>query len=138
MVKARIVVNGAVWAGTGYRRHAWTHARHRGAAGIVRNLPDGRAELFYDGPDESMRALVSDLRDWSIGVRRINVYAEGRRGYRPPWKEYEGFEIDYGDMPPYEREMTKNREWLAIGLMRLTDDVRGMREDLGKIRWPAD
>jgi acylphosphatase len=138
MSKTRIVVEGAVWAGTGYRPFASAFAKQAGAKGIVRNLPDGRAELFYDGPEEGIRQLVKDLRSWPPGVRRIDVYAEGRHGYRPPWKEYNGFEIDYGAMTPYEQEIINAREWFVINLMELRETFAGMRQDLKKIRWPAD
>jgi acylphosphatase len=119
MSKARIVVEGAVWAGTGYRVFAAAYARHEGANGLVRNLPDGRIEIFYDGSEASMRSLVKDLRGWNTGVngngiRRIDVCAEGRRGYEPAWKEYKGFEIDYGAMTPYEQEIINAREWFVI------------------------
>jgi len=143
MSKARIVVEGAVWAGTGYRVFAAAYARHEGANGLVRNLPDGRIEIFYDGSEASMRSLVKDLRGWNTGVngngiRRIDVCAEGRRGYEPAWKEYKGFEIDYGAMTPYEQEIINAREWFVINLMELRETFAGMRQDLRKIRWPAD
>jgi acylphosphatase len=143
MSKTRIVVDGSVWAGTGYRAFAEACAVHKGVNGLVRNLHDGRIEIFYDGPAEAVYPLIEELRRWDIGVcknsiKRINVYAEGRRGYTPAWKDYNGFDIDYGNMTQYEQELINGREWFVLGLMMLRDEFSGMREDLRKIRCPAD
>lgn len=142
MSKARIVVDGSVWAGTGYRAFAGECATYNGVAGLVRNIPDGRIEIFYDGPSEKVKPLVKELRCWDIlgdrrSIKRISVYPEGRRGYMPAWKDYHGFDIDYGDITQYEQEVINGREWFVLGLMTLRDEFSGMREDLRRLRTPA-
>lgn len=58
---ARLLVSGRVQA-VGFRAFACASARECGAAGWVRNLPDGRVEAWAQGPRPAVEALVAALR----------------------------------------------------------------------------
>jgi len=58
VVRRRVVVEGRV-QGVGYRAACARLARAAGVGGMVRNLPDGRVEAIFEGPPESVNALVA-------------------------------------------------------------------------------
>ena len=50
--------------GVGFRATAaWIARRHPIVRGWVRNLADGRVELLADGPEVSVAAYLSEVRD---------------------------------------------------------------------------
>jgi acylphosphatase len=54
--------------GVGFRATArWIARTHPSVRGWVRNLPDGRVELFADGPDTAVAAFLADVRDRMTG-----------------------------------------------------------------------
>mgnify|MGYP006387926543 FL=1 len=61
-----------------YRATCARLARRLGLGGSVRNLPDGRVEAVYEGPER----LVDEMVDWSRSspdlalVERLEVLAE--------------------------------------------------------------
>lgn len=59
LICRRVVVSGRV-QGVGFRWHTRERARELGLAGWVRNLPDGRVEVWVEGPEERVRAML----DW--------------------------------------------------------------------------
>lgn len=60
MTKAvHVFVSGYV-QGVGYRQGCRSTARSHGLVGWVRNLRDGRVEIFAQGPDQG----IDDLIDW--------------------------------------------------------------------------
>ena len=59
MKRVRVIVSGRV-QGVFFRATCAARARQRGLAGFVRNLPDGRVEAAFEGPDGSVDAMV----DW--------------------------------------------------------------------------
>lgn len=58
-VRQRVVVRGRV-QGVGFRASCARRAWQAGAAGWVRNLPDGAVEAVFEGPAPVVEALV----DW--------------------------------------------------------------------------
>lgn len=60
MRRVRVTVSGRV-QGVFYRATCARLARERGLAGAVRNLPDGRVEAVFEGPDEAVQEMI----DWS-------------------------------------------------------------------------
>lgn len=59
MKRVRVIVSGRV-QGVFYRATCAARARQRGLAGFVRNLPDGRVEAAFEGPDVAVESMV----DW--------------------------------------------------------------------------
>ncbi len=57
----RFFVSGLV-QGVGYRYFAHSAAQQLGIAGYVRNLSDGRVEVYAIGAEVQLRALLEDLR----------------------------------------------------------------------------
>jgi acylphosphatase len=77
--------------GVGYR--AWTRkkARELSLKGYVRNLPDGRVEVYAEGEEELLRKLLDSLYEgpFFAKVKSVN-YSFGQ-----PRGEYEDFVILY-------------------------------------------
>ncbi|MEZ6016411.1 MAG: acylphosphatase [Planctomycetota bacterium] len=59
VVARNVFVDGRV-QGVGFRWHTRAEARALGLTGWVRNLADGRVEVWCEGPAEAVRAL----EDW--------------------------------------------------------------------------
>ncbi|WP_456341932.1 acylphosphatase [Thermovibrio sp.] len=77
--------------GVGYR--AWTRrtAKELGLKGFVRNLPDGRVEVYAEGEEESLNRLLSLLYEGPFFARVEGV--EYR--FTEPRGEYEDFIVLY-------------------------------------------
>lgn len=59
MKRVRVIVSGRV-QGVFFRGTCAARARQRGLGGSIRNLPDGRVQAVFEGPDEAVDAMV----DW--------------------------------------------------------------------------
>lgn len=57
--------------GVGYRFFVLDHARRFGLAGSVRNLPDGRVEVFARGPRELLERM-EDLLERGPAFGRVD------------------------------------------------------------------
>ena len=86
MKRIRVVASGRV-QGVFYRASCARRARGLGLTGYVRNLPDGRVEAVFEGPD----AAVDEMVAWSgvgpdlANVDRLDVMLEdplGETGFR--------------------------------------------------------
>ena len=150
LVKARLIIKGNVH-GVGFRVWAGLFARRLGVGGLVRNLPDGSVESFVDGSKQAVeefvrRISVKGVSDdpLSLHVEEVEVFWEGDPGYKPPWKRYEGFEIDYGagELRAVDKEMFDSLEWSKLhfaGMSRVFreefGDMKGVfREELGGLK----
>ena len=62
--------------GVGFRATAVSIARrHPSVRGWVRNLADGRVELFADGPTVAVDEFLTDLREYMAGhIRNEDVF----------------------------------------------------------------
>lgn len=62
----------------GYRVSCARRAQAAGLAGMVRNLPDGHVEAVFEGPSDSVDALVAWCEHGppSARVRRVRVVDE--------------------------------------------------------------
>ncbi|MCX8060666.1 MAG: acylphosphatase, partial [Aquificaceae bacterium] len=60
MIALRVFVGGVV-QGVGYRAFAKRTAESYGLSGWVRNLPDGRVELFVQGSKEVVWSFLGEL-----------------------------------------------------------------------------
>jgi acylphosphatase len=57
VTRAHVWISGEV-QGVFFRHETRHRARAEGLAGWVRNLPDGRVEAVFEGPDESVERMV--------------------------------------------------------------------------------
>ncbi|HLJ61860.1 MAG TPA: acylphosphatase [bacterium] len=71
----RAFVSGRV-QGVGFRYFTQHAARRLGLDGYVRNLPDGRVEVFAEGGRRALESLVSTLRQGPAGAWVRDVQAE--------------------------------------------------------------
>jgi acylphosphatase len=86
-VRAHVFVSGTV-QGVFFRATTRKEARQHGVDGWVRNLADGRVEAVFEGPEESVAAMVSFCHDGSPAAEVTDVDVE----YEPPAGE-SGFEV---------------------------------------------
>jgi acylphosphatase len=69
-----VFVSGDV-QGVFFRYETRERARAQGLGGWVRNLPDGRVEAVFEGPEETVEAMVDWCRDGPPGARVTDVEA---------------------------------------------------------------
>jgi len=137
VIKARMLVEG-VLQGVGYRAIVKQAARFLGVKGLVRNLDDGRIEIFCEGSKTSLakfRKLI-DIKGKpediiSINVTKIDYFEEGEKGYCPVWKPYRGFEIDYGieKLSPFEESSLEDHEFGKLYFSSFRNELKSFRED---------
>jgi acylphosphatase len=75
MVAKRLLIEGRV-QGVGFRFFAEERAAVEGVHGYVRNLPDGRVEVFIEGDDQSVERVERALRRGPPGARVERVEVE--------------------------------------------------------------
>jgi acylphosphatase len=74
MHRAHVTVSGDV-QGVFFRYETRERARARGLAGWVRNLPDGRVEAVFEGPKETVEAMVDWCQEGPRGARVTDLEA---------------------------------------------------------------
>jgi acylphosphatase len=127
-----------VLQGVGYRAIVKQAARFLGVKGLVRNLDDGRVEIFCEGSKTSLEKFqkLIDIRGkpediLSINVTKIEFVEEGEKGYSPAWKLYRGFEIDYGveKLSPFEESSLEDHEFGKLYFSSFRNELKSFRED---------
>ena len=76
--RANVHVSGTV-QGVYYRANTRDAARDRGIDGWVRNLPDGRVEAVFEGPEDAVEEMIEWCHTGS------------------PAADVDGVEVEYGD-----------------------------------------
>jgi acylphosphatase len=81
--RAHVFVTGRV-QGVFFRAFTQRTASARGLRGWVRNLPDGRVEAVFEGPDEAVREQVAWCDEGSphARVEHVEVHWEEPAGER--------------------------------------------------------
>jgi acylphosphatase len=81
LTRRRVIVHGSV-QGVGFRYTLARAARDRGAAGWVRNCPDGTVEAVFEAEPEAMESLVQLAGEGPRGaeVQRVEVLDEDPEG----------------------------------------------------------
>jgi acylphosphatase len=137
VIKARMLVEG-VLQGVGYRAIVKQAARFLGVKGLIRNLDDGRVEIFCEGSKTSLekfRKLIEikgkpdDIM--SINVTKIEFFEEDEKGYSPAWKPYRGFEIDYDveKLSPFEESSLEYHEYEKLYFSSFRNELKSFREE---------
>lgn len=93
-INARLIVSGFI-QGVGYRAYVKQVAYRLKVRGTVRNLPDGRVEIYCNAPDrESYSRFKEMLEESEVGaVESIEQIFEGERGYGKGPEKWIGFNI---------------------------------------------
>ncbi len=88
--------------GVGFRATTRKIARAIGLKGLVRNLRDGRVEVFCEGTRNEIDELAERLKGLErtvLGVRPhvgdLSIHYQDENGFSPAWSEYSGFEVDH-------------------------------------------
>ena len=89
-MRRHVVVEGRV-QGVWFRGSTAEEARAHGVHGWVRNLPDGRVEAVFEGPESAVATLVRYCHHGPPGAR-VDQVSETTE---PP-EALEGFQIRYG------------------------------------------
>ena len=87
--RAHVFVTGTV-QGVYYRANTRDTAREMGVDGWVKNLPDGRVEAVFEGPENDVESMVEWCHDGSPAAEVADVDVE----YEAPTGK-DGFEIRY-------------------------------------------
>ena len=77
LVCRHVLVSGRV-QGVGFRWHARERATELGLAGWVRNLPDGKVELWLEGEAGAVEAMLAWLARGPTAARVLGVEAVER------------------------------------------------------------
>ena len=85
-----LYVSGRV-QGVGFRDFARREARRLGLGGWVRNLPDGRVEIWAQGPPGALSAFLEQVRRGPRAARVDGVEVQRAA----PSAEYVDFEVRY-------------------------------------------
>ena len=87
-MRMRVLVEGTV-QGVWFRESTRREAEANGVAGWVRNLPDGRVEAVFEGPNAGVEAMVMWCHHGPPNARvdRVQSWSE------PPSNEFTGFTV---------------------------------------------
>ncbi|MBM4400640.1 MAG: acylphosphatase [Crenarchaeota archaeon] len=126
-----------------YRAFVKRVANQLGLRGLVRNLPDGRIEVFCEGALSKINKLLKMMNyrgrkgdALSAYVESLSVYREGEKGYRGPWKEYGAFDVDYGFeiQSPVDRALIENLESGTLYVTSSRDEFGLLKDEFSMFR----
>ena len=121
--------------GSGYRALTKSYANRRG---LVRNLNDGKVEIFCEGSREKIEQLMKGIHvkgpasdPLSLNIDKLSVCWDGDKEFKDAWKPYSGFEIDYGpaELTQFERENLESLEWAKLRFTMLENGINSFRHD---------
>ncbi len=142
MAKITIIVDGWI-QGVGYRAFVKRVASQLGLKGLVRNLPEGKVEVFCEGTLPQVNKLLKMMSyrgrkddPLSAYVENISVYKEGEKGYRGAWKKYGEFDMDYGFkiQSPVNRALLEHLESGTLYVASSRDEFWLLRDEFAMFR----
>jgi acylphosphatase/uncharacterized protein YoxC len=144
LVKARLIIKGNV-QGVGYRAFVKLFASRLGIKGLVRNLDDGNVEVFVDGSKKAINEFLKKIDvkgkaedPLSPHVNEINVYWEGKHGYKGAWKDYVGFDYGIKKLSLAEREMLESLEWSKLHFVSMSrifrEEIDGAKQEIKGVK----
>jgi acylphosphatase len=137
LAKMRIIAEG-VLQGVGYRAIVKQAARFLGIQGLVRNLEDGRVEIFCQGSKNRIKKFLEIINIkgkhgdiMNIDVTKIELFKEREKGYSQAWKPYKGFEIDYGieKLSPLNESTLEDHEFGKLYFSTFRNELKTFREE---------
>jgi acylphosphatase len=88
--RAHVIISGRV-QGVSFRWYTSNMAQRLGLTGWVRNLPDGRVEAIFEGPDEAVRQAVA----WCHHGKRPARVEDVEVTYGAAIGEFKRFRVTY-------------------------------------------
>ena len=89
-IQGRLVHFSGTVQGVGFRYTARQLARGYSITGYVKNLPDGRVEIFVEGPADQIDAFLADIR------KRMGHYITAEeQELRQPTGKFTSFNIQF-------------------------------------------
>ncbi len=83
--RVQVFLEGRV-QGVGYRYATYQKARELGVKGFVKNLPDGRVEAVFEGPNDKLKSMLAWCERGGPRFARVdNIevnWQEGKSHYR--------------------------------------------------------
>ncbi len=92
MLAVGLIVSGRV-QGVGFRWWAQQTARALGLSGTVRNLPDGRVEVFAQGEPSPVRRMLRFVIEVPTTTGRPGLVDDYDLSWPDPQPEYRGFSV---------------------------------------------
>lgn len=89
--RAHVYISGYV-QGVFFRYHTRELAQRLGLRGWVRNMPDDRVEVVFEGEKEAVERMLEFCRRGPSGARVTDVEIKREQ----PRGEFSGFEVRYG------------------------------------------
>ncbi len=142
MKKTTIIVEGWI-QNVGYRTFIKQVAVNLGIKGLVRNLSNGKVEIFCEADSPKLEEFEQKISykgkkndPLSVYVENLAVHPEGEKEYLGPWKEYSDFEIDYGFeiQSPVDRAMLENLESGKIFVVSSNDKISALTDQFSMFR----
>jgi acylphosphatase len=131
MIRVRITVGGKVQR-VGYREKVQEAARELGIAGKVRNLKSGEVEIVCEGEKQGVEKFIKaiEIKDGLIEVKKITTTFE------EPAREFEYFEIEYGEVQEEltestgagRKELIAVRESVDAGFSKMDSNFQALGE----------
>ena len=90
MRRAEALISGRV-QGVWFRGSTVSEARRLGLVGWVRNLPDGRVQALFEGPEQKVRTAVSWCHEGPRSARVDSVAVT----WRDATGEFAGFDVRF-------------------------------------------
>lgn len=88
--RAHVFIRGRV-QGVSFRYYTVQEAQRNGVTGMVRNLPDGRVEAVFQGPEEDVRHMLTWCHRGSPAATVDNVEVS----WEEPREDTRGFHVRY-------------------------------------------
>ena len=99
-MKVYVIVRGDV-QGVGFRSYAVRLANQLNLSGLVKNDAGGTVTLFLDGEEKNIEKFIQTAQTrkregfFGMHVEKMDVFRQGERGFKPAWRSYSGFEVDF-------------------------------------------
>ena len=88
--RAHVYISGRV-QGVSFRYYTLRQASKQGVKGWVKNLPDGRVEAVFEGPEEKVQQMV----DWCQQGSPAAQVEEVQINWSAAQNEWSGFNVRY-------------------------------------------
>jgi acylphosphatase len=139
-IVARLLVEGDI-QGVGYRTFVRRVARRIGVRGLVRNLKDGRVEIFCQCKDrhhldkfiEKIKVRSDPEEFFSPNVERIRRlvgWPEVEKAGGPTEEEFGLFKIDYGEIEKSQQEILTKLDIGSFLVTKTNKSIRRMNDDM--------